>query len=136
MASGIPQLPQGAEMADAKGLDPTYLQDLAESGGTALVRDVVETFLGTVPPRLATLKTAVERGDHEAANRAAHSIVSSAAMVGLTEVQATAREIELLTAQGGPVGGQRLAALERALAQAAALLEAGAQAALAGRRDA
>jgi HPt (histidine-containing phosphotransfer) domain-containing protein len=119
-------------MADGRGLDPTYLQDLAASGGESLVRDVVRTFLDTVPPRLAVVRAALGRGDYQSANRAAHAIVSSAAMVGLTGVQAAARDIELQTAQGAPVSPERLGALERALADAPALLESGARASLEG----
>lgn len=110
-------------MAARRGLNPIYLQDLAESGGEPLVRDVVRTFLDTVPPRVATLHAALGQGDHPAAGRAAHSIVSSAAMVGLTEVQEAARAIELLAAQGGPVPPGSISALDRALAEAPTLLD-------------
>jgi HPt (histidine-containing phosphotransfer) domain-containing protein len=110
-------------MAEGRGVDPSYLQDLAESGGEAFVRDVVRTFLETVPPRVATLRAALGTGDYAAASRAAHSIVSSAATVGLIQVQETAREVESLTAQGGLVPSQQLLALDRALAEAPELLE-------------
>jgi HPt (histidine-containing phosphotransfer) domain-containing protein len=117
-----------------RGLDPVYLQDIAESGGEPLVRDVVRTFLDTVPPRVATLRAALGRGDHEAAGRAAHSVVSSAAMVGLTAVQEAAREIERLAAQGGPVPPARITALDQALTEAPTLLDEATRAALEGTR--
>ena len=120
-------------MADGRGLDPTYLQDLAESGGESFVRDVVRTFLETVPPRVATLRAALGTGDFAAASRAAHSIVSSAAMVGLTDVQGTARGVESLAAQGGPVPPHQVTALDRALADAPALLEQGLRVAVKGK---
>jgi HPt (histidine-containing phosphotransfer) domain-containing protein len=119
-------------VAARRGLNPIYLQDLAESGGEPLVRDIVRTFLDTVPPRVTTLRAALGRGDHAAAGRAAHSIVSSAAMVGLTEVQEAARAVELLTAQGAPVPPGPIAALDRALAEAPALLDEAMRTALEG----
>jgi len=118
-----PTTPEGAMMAGRRNVDPVYLQDLAASGGESLVRDVVRTFLDTVPPRLTTLHVALDRADHHGVALAAHSIVSSAAMVGLTEVQEAARAIELLAAQGGPVPPASVAALDRALAAAPALLD-------------
>jgi two-component system, NarL family, sensor histidine kinase BarA len=121
-------------MAGRRGLDPIYLQDLAESGGEPLVRDIIRTFLETVPPRLTTLRTALGLGDHPAAGRAAHSIVSSAAMVGLTEVREAARAIELLAAQGGPVPPARMTALDQALAEAPTLLDEAMRVALQGTR--
>jgi HPt (histidine-containing phosphotransfer) domain-containing protein len=120
-------------MADGRGLDPTYLQDLAESGGESFVRDVVRTFLETVPPRVAILRAALGASDYAEASRAAHSIVSSAAMVGLTDVQETARGVESLAAQGGPVPPHQVTALDRALADAPALLEQGLRVAVKGK---
>lgn len=112
----------GGRLAARRGLNPIYLQDLAESGGEPLVRDIVRTFLDTVPPRAASLRAALGGGDAAAAGRAAHSIVSSAAMVGLIEVQEAARAIELLAAQGGPVPPGLIGVLDRSLAEAPALL--------------
>jgi HPt (histidine-containing phosphotransfer) domain-containing protein len=110
-------------MVGRSSVDPVYLQDLAASGGEALVRDIVRTFLDTVPPRLTALHAALRRGDHHGVALAAHSIVSSAAMVGLIEVQEAARAIELVAAQGGPVPPAGITALDQALAAAPALLD-------------
>jgi HPt (histidine-containing phosphotransfer) domain-containing protein len=120
-------------MAGRSSVDPTYLQDLAESGGAPLVRDVVRTFRETVPPRATTLHAALAAGDLRAAASAAHAIVSSASMVGLTGLQEIAREVEQSAAQGGPVPAARVAALDLALEAAPTQLAEAAEAVLADR---
>jgi HPt (histidine-containing phosphotransfer) domain-containing protein len=105
-------------MADRSSVDPTYLQDLADSGGAELVRDVVRTFRETVPPRATALHAALAAGDLRAVAGAAHAIVSSASMVGLRDLQEIAREVEQAAAQGGPVPAQRMAVLDLALGAA------------------
>lgn len=120
-------------MAGRSGVDPTYLQDLAESGGAALVRDVVRTFLETVPQRGTALHAALAAGDQRAAAHAAHGIVSAASMVGLTGLQAIAREVEQLAARGRPVPPARIATLDQALAAVRTELAEAAEAVLAAR---
>lgn len=86
-----PEAPIGDEPLDHSRL--TMLQSSA--GGTDLVAELVELFVGDVPPRLDTLAGAIANGDAEALVRAAHSLKGSAATMGAVGMAELCRRMEM-----------------------------------------
>lgn len=79
--------------SDAVGFDPAVLATLAsELGDEAAVRGLVETFLGELDARLAAIAAAA--GEPETLRRAAHTLTSSARLVGALELAAACRLLE------------------------------------------
>jgi HPt (histidine-containing phosphotransfer) domain-containing protein len=76
------------------------LQRLHKLGGDGFVHKMIDLFVETGPPRVETIRTAVEAGDWSAAGQAAHSLKSSAAYLGAAQVEELARRIEELAAGG------------------------------------
>jgi len=103
-------------------LNPVYLSDIFEAGGESLLREVVETFLGDVPRRMETLRSALDDGNWGAAELAAHTIVSASSMLGLTSLSAAARHVEYLTAERRRPGPADLDALQAGVAESRDLL--------------
>lgn len=84
-------------------LDPTALANLAamsRPGRPSVLVRVVELFLEDAPGLVATLSEASQTGDLEAVRMAAHSLKSSAAYVGATELSFSAAEIERAAREG------------------------------------
>jgi HPt (histidine-containing phosphotransfer) domain-containing protein len=75
------------------------LQRLRRLGDEAFVHRMIDLFLETAPPRVETIRAAVEAGDLPAAEHAAHSLKSSAAYLGAVPVQELAERIEELAAR-------------------------------------
>lgn len=73
--------------------DPLHretLEGLRELGGSELLSDLGEVFSGDTPPRLATLRAAVER--------VAHTLAGSSANMGARRMAAMCRELQVMGA--------------------------------------
>lgn len=85
-----PELAIGDEPLDHSRL--TMLQ--SSGGGTDLVTELVELFVGDVPARLDALAGAIANGDPEALVRAAHSLKGSSATMGAVGMAELCRRLE------------------------------------------
>ena len=56
--------------------------------------ELIELFINTTPGDIAKLNTAINSGDFNAAEKAAHSIKGAASSLGLTEISNEAKKIE------------------------------------------
>ena len=74
-------------------LDPQVLGELFEIMGEDFV-SILQSFLGNAPNLMRGIKTAMSQHDLEALSRAAHSLKSSSANVGASELSILARELE------------------------------------------
>jgi len=93
--------------------DPDVLEKLRIVGGPKLVRELVELFLKYAPERLATARAGIEAGDVIAAQRALHSLKSSAGQLGMSGIQETCSRGEAMAAKGDATGaGAALAQVE------------------------
>lgn len=102
-------------MNDQEVIDPRALARLQEWGGDKLLRELVRIFLDNSPTRVDQMRTAVNGGDIKDAERAAHSLKSSAANLGAERLRALASEVERAAAQGDlQVTRDRLRELEGA----------------------
>ena len=75
-------------------------------GGPKLVRELVELFLKYAPERMATARAGIAHGDLGAAQRALHSLKSSAGQLGVTAIQDGCRRGESLAANGDATGAE------------------------------
>jgi signal transduction histidine kinase/DNA-binding response OmpR family regulator len=78
-------------------LDRDVLESLRELGGEddpEMFLELVELFLDDTPPRIAALERALDAGDAEAVEQAAHALKSSCANLGATKLSSLLREIE------------------------------------------
>ena len=101
-------------------LDGAALETLAaslggEGEGWAAVQELIDAFLEDAPTEIATLRSAVERGDAEEARRLAHTLKSNGATFGAQTLAELCRRLEVLGRQGGLDGA--LGLLERAEAE-------------------
>jgi HPt (histidine-containing phosphotransfer) domain-containing protein len=100
----------------SSAFDSARLESLAalETGSCpGLVRDVVLTFLDTVPRSLNTLRDAFLRGDAETVERVAHSLRGSCGLVGARQMAEYAGNVERWAWPSGdevPEGIRRLEA--------------------------
>ncbi|MDP3285636.1 MAG: Hpt domain-containing protein [Desulfobacterales bacterium] len=62
--------------------------------------ELIELFINTTTDDIAKLKTAINNGDFNAAENAAHSIKGAASSLGLMEISDEAKKIEY-AAKGG-----------------------------------
>ncbi len=81
-------------------LDPLVVGQLRELGGDALVHKLFRTFLEHAPERRERLHEAAESRDPEALTRAVHSLRSSSAMLGASELSNLAGRLEELADAG------------------------------------
>jgi HPt (histidine-containing phosphotransfer) domain-containing protein len=89
--------------------DPDVLEKLRIVGGPKLVRELVELFLKYAPERLSNARASIEAGDLISAQRALHSLKSSAGQLGVMTIQDGCSRGEALAAKGDATGA--LAAL-------------------------
>jgi HPt (histidine-containing phosphotransfer) domain-containing protein len=88
---------------DAAVLDETALASLGglvSDQGVELRREVARLFAADTPVRVAAMRAAVASGDAAALASAAHALKGEAGLIGAREVQALARELELLGRAG------------------------------------
>ena len=86
--------------------DPDVLEKLRIVGGPKLVRELVELFLKYAPERLSASRAGIEAGDLAAAQRALHSLKSSAGQLGMSGIQETCSRGEASAAKGDAVGAE------------------------------
>ena len=75
-------------------LDGAALDRLREAVGDEFVGELVATFLGDAPAQLATLRSAVERGDADEARTAAHTLKANGATFGAEGFSELCRQLE------------------------------------------
>lgn len=93
--------------------DPDVLEKLRIVGGPKLVRELVELFLKYAPERLSAARAGIQSGDLGAAQRALHSLKSSAGQLGIAAIQDECRRGESAAAAGDATGARAaLAKLE------------------------
>jgi PAS domain S-box-containing protein len=78
--------------------------------GRQAVADLIDTFLEDAPVQMATLRRAVERGDAEEAQRAAHTLKSNGASFGARSFAELCRSLEALGREGQLDGAPELLA--------------------------
>jgi HPt (histidine-containing phosphotransfer) domain-containing protein len=81
-------------------VDPGALERLIQAGGTELLVGMVDLFLQNTPIRLDAMRSGIEQRDWSSIERAAHSMKSSAAYLGLFDLRDRAERIEALAAEG------------------------------------
>lgn len=88
--------------ADPEAVDPSALDAVLRVGGVALLERLVEVAEGNVRQRLDQVDAALGAvpPDHEGAERAAHSVKSSAAYVGAEALRAHAAAMETDAREG------------------------------------
>ncbi|QIN82318.1 PAS domain S-box protein [Rubrobacter tropicus] len=87
-----PPEPDGRSVLDDAVLE--NLRSLQEEGDPDLLTELVEVFEEDTPPRLATLREALEREDAGTVERAAHTLKGSSGNLGATRMSETARLLE------------------------------------------
>lgn len=117
----------GAEPPPARSvIDPAALDRIravGTAGNARLLERIIRLFLQDAPRQLDTLHTALENDDADAVVRAAHSLKSSSANVGATELAEASRELEALGKAGDLVAvSARMPLLEFHQREAAAAL--------------
>ncbi len=74
-------------------IDPARWQDLTMSLGDDL-DEIIETFFQDTPVNLQNMEAALANGDQQCFQRLAHSLKSTAAVVGATQMVALCRDLE------------------------------------------
>lgn len=104
-------------MSPDPGLDAAAIERLRRLGGDALLARMLAAFLAQTAKRMAEARTALSSGDHHLAAAAAHSLRSSAGIVGASELLEIATRLEE-QARDGRDCGALAAALEGAYTRA------------------
>jgi HPt (histidine-containing phosphotransfer) domain-containing protein len=81
-------------------LERAALERLHRIGGAKLLRQMVDLYLANGPERVRSLVEGMETGDLERAERAAHTLKSSAGNVGAARLQRSAETVEAMVAAG------------------------------------
>jgi HPt (histidine-containing phosphotransfer) domain-containing protein len=95
--------PRTARLAAEASLDEQVLanlRELQEPGEADFVTMLIDHLLADVPERISAMTDAVRRADGAALERAAHSLKSSAANLGLFELSRLAGALEVSGATG------------------------------------
>ena len=82
------------------------LENLRIVGGPKLVRELIELFLRYAPERMGVARAGIAQGDLGAAQRAMHSLKSSAGQLGVTAIQEACSRGEVLAANGDLAGAE------------------------------
>ena len=87
-------------------IDLAAVERLRSIGGADLVGKMIDLFLENTPKRIAAALEGEKTGNWYEVERAAHSLKSSAANLGLTGLQGLAREAEELAGrrEAGKIG--------------------------------
>ena len=81
-------------------IDPSVLgqyRDVMGDDGDEFVRDIVETFLSDAQKLMRNMAQALEEGDRETFQRAAHTLKTSVATMGAQELSERFKALELNT---------------------------------------
>lgn len=90
-----------AESAEAADPGRSKVQELiADLGNVGVVRSIVDAFSELVPQHRATAEAAFANGDHTTVHRSAHTLKSSAAMLGIDDLAAACLQLESAIAEG------------------------------------
>lgn len=81
-------------------LDSNAVDRLLGLGGPPLVRKMIDAFLGSSPQRVEGARESMASGDLKGVEQAAHSLKSSSANFGATDLVDLVAEVELLAASG------------------------------------
>jgi HPt (histidine-containing phosphotransfer) domain-containing protein len=96
-------------------LDATLLSKLMDDlgGESAVMVELVETFLGEGPRIVAAMRESLDKADRRTLNRSAHSLKSTAATFGAMRLSQLCRSLEAETENGIPPGtGARVSEVE------------------------
>jgi PAS domain S-box-containing protein len=103
-ASSVPAAQLASQLAPQAALEPATLDPLMLDNLRVALRDeiadVIDVFLDNTPKVLAELRRAVEQGDGQAMEQAAHSLKSSSATFGAAEFSQHCKELEILGRAG------------------------------------
>ena len=109
--------------AELPATDPSALDRLKKFGGDKLLGEMIALFLATAPERIAAARAAGARKDVDGAERALHSLRSSAAQLGAMHLQCLSEQGEHRARAGSLDGLTQLAdGLEQELARVRAWL--------------
>lgn len=85
---------------------PDVLEKLRVVGGPKLVRELIELFLRYAPERIARVHAGLDAGDLSEAQRAFHSLKSSAGQLGVETIREACSRGEHLASSGDPAGAR------------------------------
>jgi two-component system sensor histidine kinase/response regulator len=90
-----PSVQATAEPARAEGLDVSALESIrAISGGARVLAESIRVYRRNAPLQLRSLREAVTAGNRKDVHRLAHTLKSSSAMLGMTQLARLLRQIE------------------------------------------
>jgi signal transduction histidine kinase/DNA-binding response OmpR family regulator/HPt (histidine-containing phosphotransfer) domain-containing protein len=114
--AATPSPNEGSGTAAATAFDRSVLDRLCEDlGGTAALRDIIETFLKQMPGVIMALRDGATRADAPSIRHAAHMIKGTSAILGAHELSAQCAEIERASLTGRIAdAGPRVTAVEGA----------------------
>lgn len=91
-------------------VDRTVLAQIGQQmpGDPGILPRIIASFLRASPPMFATLRTALLAEDPATVHTAAHTMKSSNAQIGASELAAKCHELELLGAMGQLIDAKQL----------------------------
>ena len=95
-------------------LDLNTFNMLKESTGEDFIAELIDAFLEDAVTQMNDMRSASAANDAETFRRAAHSLKSNAATFGATDLQALARELEMMGRDKNLAVGNRLEVLKDA----------------------
>ena len=95
-------------------LDLNTFNTLKENTGEDFIAELIDAFLDDAVTQMNEMKSALKSGDAETFRRAAHSLKSNAATFGATDLQALARELEMMGREKNLAVGNKLDVLREA----------------------
>jgi HPt (histidine-containing phosphotransfer) domain-containing protein len=95
-------------------LDLNTFNTLKESTGEDFIAELIDAFLDDAVTQMDELKSALAANDAETFRRAAHSLKSNAATFGATDLNALARELEMMGREKNLAVGNKLEVLKEA----------------------
>lgn len=103
-------------------LDMNTFNALKESTGGDFIGELIDAFLEDAVTQMDEMKTALGANDVDTFRRAAHSLKSNAATFGAEDLQALARELEMMGREQNLAVGNRLEVVKEAFEQVKRLL--------------
>jgi CheY-like chemotaxis protein len=100
--------PRGARLTSVDKSVIDELKGLSREDNPTLLDELVELFIGGSPRRIAELRSAISRKDHEGLARAAHNLKSSSAQMGALRMQEISAALETLGRTGAMTGTETL----------------------------
>ena len=95
-------------------LDLNTFNILKESTGEDFIAELIDAFFADTLTQMSDMKSAMAANDAETFRRAAHSLKSNAGTFGATDLQALARELEMMGREKNLAVGNRLESLKEA----------------------